>query len=80
MGIPEGFLMCMPIFSDNDLIYTEKNIQEKLKGIRLRKLIITNIVVGSFCYRRYDNNYTNQHKLLVEEYKLIKEVEKINYE
>ena len=79
-GIPEGFLMVMPVFNEDELITTEDKIRQQIKGIRLRKLIVTKIILGSFCFRKFDMTYTNQYRLLVEEYKLIKEDKKTDYE
>jgi DNA-binding Lrp family transcriptional regulator len=78
-GAPEGFLMVMPVFTGDDAITTEDEIKRKVKGIRFRKLIATKTIIGAFCFRRFDATYTNQYRLLVEEYGLLKDVKRQDY-
>ncbi len=77
--IPESFLMVMPVFAEDDLIATEDEIKRKITGIRFRKMLVTKMIIGSFCFRKFDTAYTNQHRLLVEEYKLINESMRTDY-
>jgi DNA-binding Lrp family transcriptional regulator len=80
VGIPAGVMLVMPVFSDIDLKNTEDYIKNKVKWITFKKLIVTGIPIGSFCYRRFDNTYTNQYKILVEDYKILKYGERVNYD
>ena len=77
---PHSYLLAMPVFNEDDLISTEEYIKKNIGGIRLSKIIIIKNIVGSLCYRRLDNTYTNQYKLLVEEYKMIKPSRQLSYE
>jgi DNA-binding Lrp family transcriptional regulator len=80
IGTPQGYLMVMPVFIEGELALTEGHLMKMIKGVRLRRLIVTENVVGSFCYRNFDPAYTNQYRLLVEEYKLIKPQISTSYE
>ncbi len=77
---PHSYLLAMPVFTEDDLISTEEALKKNIGGIRLSKTIIIKNIVGSLCYRRLDNTYTNQYRLLVEEYKIIKPSRQLNYE
>lgn len=79
IGTPQSYILAMPVFNDGDLISTEEDIKKKISGIRMRKMVITDDVIGSLCYRRLDSTYTNQYKLLVEEYKIIKPAKQVDY-
>jgi DNA-binding Lrp family transcriptional regulator len=79
IGTPVGVMLVMPVFDDIDIKNTEDYLNSKIKGITLRKLIITNIPIGSFAYRRFDKTYTNQYRILVEEYKALRYNEQTNY-
>ena len=80
IGIPSGVMLVMPIFNDGDLKKTEDYIEKKVKWITFKKLVVTDIPIGSFAYRRFDKMYTNQYKVLVEDYGLLKAQDKVDYE
>lgn len=80
IGIPAGVMLVMPVFNDTSLKETEDYMENKIKWITLNTLIVTAIPIGTFAYRRFDKTYTNQYKLLVEEYKLLKYNKKIDYQ
>lgn len=52
---PEGMLLLMPIFSENDLNHTNEELR-RIKGIRTNRLIITSVIAGSLCYRKLDGD------------------------
>jgi hypothetical protein len=39
---------------------------EEIGGARIRTLIMTDVLVGSLCYRLFDNEHSSQWELLVE--------------
>lgn len=64
---PYGMMFIMSVYDEKELKTTEEKFL-KIKGTKLDVLIITDIFIGSFCYRKYDNDYSMQKKILVEEY------------
>ena len=80
IGIPMGVMLVMPVFNDYEVNETEDYIEKKINGVAFKKLVVTRIPIGSFAYRRFDKTYTNQYRLLVEEYKTLKTQEKPDYE
>lgn len=67
---PFGVVFVVPIFGEVDLEKAEGVIKSRIDGIQLDRLIVLGTSIGSMCFRRFDNNYSNQHRLLVEEYKM----------
>ncbi len=79
LASPDGFLFCVPVIDSDSLdSHTDKLMSLNL-GIRLSKLTTTNVIVGRFCYRHFDNAYSMQQKILEEDYKKSKMARK-NYE
>ena len=79
MGMPIGGLLILPIFNNEEAnLYSEK-LSTEISGIELKTLIITTVLIGSFCYRRFDNYYSRQYELLVGEYHELPNIKKIIY-
>lgn len=78
--VPHGIIFIFPVFTENELQETNLFINKNIKGLNLETLIITNILIGTFCYRRFDSTYSNQHRLLIKEYKMVMPTENINYD
>jgi Lrp/AsnC family leucine-responsive transcriptional regulator len=68
IGIPNGILIFMPVVDNNEFDKAVEFFRTKIRGINVQTSVITSIVSGSFCYRRFDNAYSLQHKRLVEKY------------
>jgi DNA-binding Lrp family transcriptional regulator len=79
IAAPDGASLIFPIIKEDDLENARQNFQQDIKGIKIDDLIITNIIIGSLCYRKFDNMYSLQYEILVKDYKY-KEEKKINYE
>ena len=77
IGIPFGSLLSIPVFDNVSLGGMKKEI-ERTKGIEVNTAIVTEILVGDFCYRKFDNSHSRQIKTLVEKYG-IKPLEKTSY-
>lgn len=77
---PDSYLLVMPVFNEDEMIETEGHIKKNVEGIKLSTMILVKTIVGSLCYRRLDKTYTNQYRLLVEEYKLLKPSKQVNYD
>ena len=70
IAVPMGAIILIPIFEYGYLEYSAKKIEEELQGSLVKTSIITDLIIGSLCYRRFDNEHSRQHKLLIEYKKL----------
>ncbi len=77
--MPHSVLFAFPVYADNQLEAAEEYINTTIGGVHVKTMIITSIVLGSFCYRRFDKEHTNQYRLLVEEYRTYKPSVKTDY-
>jgi DNA-binding Lrp family transcriptional regulator len=69
IGIPDGVLHITPIFNEHDIASTD-NILSNISGSRTESLVVTNIILGEFCYRNFDPTYTNIYDILTKNYGL----------
>jgi DNA-binding Lrp family transcriptional regulator len=69
MGIPSSLMFILPIFSESDLNIAMNNLRYELKGTSGTTILFTQVIVGSLCYRRFDNSYSRQQRILEEVYK-----------
>jgi DNA-binding Lrp family transcriptional regulator len=76
---PSGVIFYVPIFSSSDLKATVEEILDLDLGIRTKTLTITDILIGNFCFRNFDNSYSIQEDILVRQYGQ-KALPKIDYE
>lgn len=67
---PDGYLFFLPVLQEGALSQAFEKIAKLNLGVDLKTSIITEILVGSFCYRLFDISYARQYSLLVEEYGL----------
>ncbi len=65
---PNGAVFYLPVFEYDDLDRTVENISSLNLGMRIAALTITSILVGDFCYRRFDNAYSLQQSVLEKRY------------
>ncbi len=77
IGAPYGALLFLPVFDDDVVDATIREIL-KTKGIVIKTEIVTNILVGKFCYRRFDNAHSLQSEILAEDYGM-KTLPKVTY-
>lgn len=77
IGAPYGILLFLPIFTNGELNVILKELST-IKGISIETSIATDILIGNLCYRRFDNAYARQQRILVEEYGL-RPLPKITY-
>ncbi|EQD47666.1 transcriptional regulator, AsnC family [mine drainage metagenome] len=66
---PEGVFYIMPVMNDSDVDDAKEELRNAVKGIGVASSIITGIAKGMLGYRVFDNDYSNQRKILVEYYK-----------
>ncbi len=77
IGTPYGAVLFAPISKESELNVRKERLS-RIKGISIQTAIVTGILIGGPCYRRFDNAYSIQHKILVETAK-DKPMAKISY-
>ena len=70
IAMPFGAIGLIPIFKEGYLEHTADYVEKELHGSSVKTMIITEVIIGSLCYRRFDNSYSRQYKLLIEYKKL----------
>ncbi len=66
IGAPtNGAISFLPITSEGNLDLFTKKVEKDLEGSIVKSLIVTKIITGTLCYRRFDNMYSNAYKLLI---------------
>ncbi len=76
---PSGIILYVPVFIYGDLESAVEEIANLDLGIKLDTLIITDILIGNFCFRNFDNAYSIQKEILIKEYNQ-KSLPRIDYE
>ncbi len=67
IGAPvQGTISFLPVFEEGYLDRLTANMEKEFQGSIARSLVITDLIVGKLCYRRFDNVYSRQYRLLVE--------------
>lgn len=61
---PDGAVFFAPISSENEMAALEKELTASVHGIEVNSLVITSNIVGGFCHRLFDNNYSEQARML----------------
>ncbi len=74
---PYGEMFIAPIYTSNGLESITKKLKTDVKGINIRTLIITDILIGRLCLRIFDNAYSEQAKAI--EYMTHIHIDKIDY-
>ena len=65
--MPEGVFILMPVKNNEDMITVDEQLK-RISGTEIDTQIVTNVIVGSLCYRKFDNKESNQYKILKTEY------------
>ncbi|MCL5430229.1 MAG: AsnC family transcriptional regulator [Candidatus Marsarchaeota archaeon] len=68
--VPNGVLFIMPVYDDGGLEDEEEKLESKVKGIGVNSLVVTDILVGQLCYRKFDNMYTKSYESLIRSHKV----------
>ena len=74
---PEGVIFFIPIIEGNELEETVSEMNAAIKGVKLKKLTTTTILLGTIPYRRIDPLTSNQNMRLISEYKVKSESPRI---
>ncbi len=76
---PDGSVIFMPVFEYDELDKAVEELTALDMGVKLSTLVASNMLVGNFCYRRFDNAHSVQQKILESQYGRDK-TERIDYE
>ncbi|MEM0144124.1 MAG: hypothetical protein QXL94_09355 [Candidatus Parvarchaeum sp.] len=77
---PDGVIFFAPIYKEGDMPILIKDLEENVKGIEIKSVIMFETFIGRLCYRLFDNMYSLQYKPLVERYKTKTYKGLINYD
>ncbi len=67
--MPEGVLLIMPVRSEREVMDADEQLR-RIGGAEVDSLIVTNVIVGSLCYRNFDNRQSSQYRILRDEYRV----------
>ncbi|MDE1824649.1 MAG: hypothetical protein KGH74_05140, partial [Candidatus Micrarchaeota archaeon] len=67
VGSPtNGAIIFLPITEEEHIEDISKTIEDELQGSTVKSLVVTDIISGFLCHRRFDNTYSRAYKLLLE--------------
>ncbi len=67
IGAPlQGAISFLPVAEEGYLDRVTASVERELQGSVARSLVITDVIAGNLCYRRFDSAYTRPYRLLVE--------------
>lgn len=78
METPDGIFYLFPVFKDGYLETIETELNATIKGVKFESLIVEKVLLGSICYRKFDNLYSDQYLALVKS-KRITTSQRLNY-
>ncbi len=64
IGAPAGIAYFLPAISNTEFDINKEFIESISKGSKFRSLVLTDILVGSFCFRRFDGTYSKVYESL----------------
>jgi DNA-binding Lrp family transcriptional regulator len=76
---PNGSVLFKPISKCDELNKTVEDIEKLNLGVKLSTLIVSDMVIGDFCYRKSDNAYSIQQYVLEDKYG-VQKADKMDYE
>jgi hypothetical protein len=62
---PDGIMYLLPIYEDGQLDDVQRELNSILSGIRSDYMIVSEILIGSINYRKFDNLYSIQYEGLL---------------
>lgn len=75
---PAGFLAIVPVKQGDSIEIRMDKLKAELKGVELTATIITGILIGRICHRKFDDTYARQYESLVKAH-LLKQKQQIEY-
>ena len=79
IGSPLATLFFKPVFNEGEINKTNEEFKKLKSAIDTNILIITDVILGKFCYRRFDPTYSEQYQYLLER-EMISTYKKTDYE
>jgi DNA-binding Lrp family transcriptional regulator len=70
LGSVGSMINFLPIFKDGDLEAIEDRLSKGIRGVFLKSFLVSSVIVGSLCYRKFDNRYSRQRDSLVYKYRI----------
>ena len=77
---PHGTILFTPCFRDGEFDSLIQKVTGLNNGLNIRTMIVTSVLFGTLCYRKFDVLHSRQNSILVSEYKINKEKTVPNYE
>jgi DNA-binding Lrp family transcriptional regulator len=77
-GIPNGTIFLLPVFRDTDLEEAERELSI-VKNAKVTTLLIASTIVGTPCFRKFDNTHTAHYAKLAK-LGVVPEKTRINYD
>ena len=65
---PKGFMLMTHILENENIEIATEQLLDKIKGVQINPLVITEIIVGSINNRLFDKTQTKQYELLISDY------------
>ncbi|MDE1825422.1 MAG: hypothetical protein KGH61_02990 [Candidatus Micrarchaeota archaeon] len=62
---PDGGIRIAPLYKNQSVEMLIEELRNKTKGAEYSSLIISEILVGKICYRRFDNRYSRYYESLI---------------
>ena len=78
METPDGIFYMFPVLKESDTEVIENDLFKVIKGVKSNSLVIESTIIGNICYRKFDNLYSDQYKVLVKR-KLITPQQRTSY-
>ena len=63
IGSPYGVLFLFPVFRDGGVEEALKELS-KTPGMEIKDEIVTDVIIGRLCFRKFDNSYSKQNATL----------------
>ena len=65
INMPDGGLFIAPVLEEGESETIVKELREKIDGITINTLVITEVALGNLAFRKFDNIYSQQFSALV---------------
>ena len=66
VAFPFSALFIMPVFKGGEFESKIQDIKMNIRGLKIKELMVSNVVFGSLCYRRFDKEHTHSYEKLKE--------------
>ncbi|MGI0059083.1 MAG: hypothetical protein ACREBJ_04875, partial [Nitrosotalea sp.] len=76
---PDGSIRVAPLYGDQSVEVIVEDLRKSIKGARFSSALISDILIGELCYRRFDNMYSSYYENLIKS-GAIKRTELANYQ